>query len=319
MTTPDPNLFRPTAGFLGAPFSHDLGDAKAAILGMRFDCGADPSRIGSRAGPSAIREQAKRLGRPYPPFSSVDPVAHLGLVDCGDARVTPGRIDESYEVMEAAVGFIADQGAVPVTMGGDGAVTLPQLRAIGRRNPGLVALHFDAHTDAYPVEGQNRFTNATTFTCAAEENVIDAASSYHIGTRGPCRFPDIVEQARTLGYQVVTADEMYAKNIANVIAAVREAIGDRAGLSVLGHGLLRPVMRARRVRSDLGRRLGARGAGHPAEPRRYEHRRLRRQHGEPAARRRRHDRAARRDGHAALPAPGLPAAVARYYTSERLN
>ena len=227
MTTPDPHLFRPTAGFLGAPLSHDLGGAKAAILGLPFDCGADASRIGSRSGPTAIREQAKRLGRPYPPFSSVDPIVELGLVDCGDARVAPGRIDESYEVIEAAVGFIADQGAVPVTMGGDGAVTLPQLRAMGRRHPGLVVLHFDAHTDAYPVEGQNRFTNATTFTCAAEEDVIDVASSYHIGTRGPCRFPDIVERARKLGYQVVTADELYARNIANVIAAVREAIGDR--------------------------------------------------------------------------------------------
>ena len=48
-----------------------------------------------------------------------------------------------------------------MTMGGDGAVTLPQLRALHRKYPDLALLHIDAHTDTYPTEGYN---TAATFT-----------------------------------------------------------------------------------------------------------------------------------------------------------
>src|SRR6185436_14414254 len=68
-------------------------------------------------------------------------------------------------------------GAVPVTMGGDGSVTLPQLRAVHKRHPGLVVLHIDAHTDTYPGSGRDMYNTATTFTRAAEEGVVDTAGS----------------------------------------------------------------------------------------------------------------------------------------------
>ena len=78
-------------------------------------------------------------------------------------------------------------GAIPVTMGGDGAVTLPQLRALHRRYPDLVVLHIDAHTDTYPGEGKerDRYNTATTFTRAAEERLVDPRNSIHVGARGP--------------------------------------------------------------------------------------------------------------------------------------
>ena len=63
-------------------------------------------------------------------FSESDAIAKLGLVDCGDAVVTSGRIEPSFAAMEQATAHILAAGAVPVTFGGDGAVTLPQLRAM---------------------------------------------------------------------------------------------------------------------------------------------------------------------------------------------
>ena len=94
--------------------------------------------------------------------------------------MTPSRVDESFECIEAAVGRILDAGARPLTMGGDGMVTLPQLRALHKRHPDLVALHFDAHTDTSPTVGQHKYTTGTTFTRAAEEGVVDAANSIHV-------------------------------------------------------------------------------------------------------------------------------------------
>ncbi len=94
MASLDSHLIRPTRGFMGVPATPDLSSARAAILGMPFDCGADPYRIGARQGPGAIRDQAIRLDGPYPSFSMTDPLEALGLIDCGDAAVTSGRIDE---------------------------------------------------------------------------------------------------------------------------------------------------------------------------------------------------------------------------------
>src|SRR5882672_9842896 len=130
-------LYAGSTTFMGAPFGHDLKGAKAAILGVPFDCGIHPFRIGSRQGPQAIREQSALI-RPYNPESAdFNPVERLGLVDCGNVKLTPGRIVEAFELIEEATWRIVGQGVHPVTMGGDGSVSLPQLRAVHRRYPDL--------------------------------------------------------------------------------------------------------------------------------------------------------------------------------------
>ena len=55
----DPALYVPTQGFMGCPNSYDLEGCKLAILGMPFDCGRHPVRIGARQGPFAIRQRSK--------------------------------------------------------------------------------------------------------------------------------------------------------------------------------------------------------------------------------------------------------------------
>jgi arginase family enzyme len=62
----DPQVYAPAATFMGAPNGYDLARAKAAILGVPFDCRTHPVRIGARLGPAAIREQSA-LVRPYQP------------------------------------------------------------------------------------------------------------------------------------------------------------------------------------------------------------------------------------------------------------
>ena len=126
---------------MNAPYSHDLSNARAAVLGMPFDCGTHLFRIGSRQGPAAIREQS-RLVRPYnPERSDYSPVDRLGLVDCGDVRVVPGRVLDAFENIEAATRAVVESGSIPVTMGGDGSVSLPQMRAVSAKFGPLAELH----------------------------------------------------------------------------------------------------------------------------------------------------------------------------------
>src|SRR4026207_2402025 len=69
--------FDSTVTFMRVPLSRDLTRSKAAILGIPFDMGTHPVRIGSRQGPAAIREQSY-LVRPYePPDFASHPPPHL--------------------------------------------------------------------------------------------------------------------------------------------------------------------------------------------------------------------------------------------------
>lgn len=58
--------------FMGAPYTHDLSGAKAAVLGVPFDCGVHPFRVGSRQGPTAIRGQSNLVRRYNPELADFD-------------------------------------------------------------------------------------------------------------------------------------------------------------------------------------------------------------------------------------------------------
>jgi guanidinobutyrase len=210
--------------FMGVPASRDLKASKAAVLGIPFDCGVHPTRIGARLGPRSIREHSGLVRRYEPPVYDCDPVAWLGLIDCGDVRVRPGHVAEAYEAIEAAVAEIVAAGAVPLTMGGDGAVTLPQLRALHHRFPDLVVLHIDAHTDAYPDDG---YATTTTFTRAAEEGVVDPWNSIHLGARGGVAAPGVFEFTRSLGYELIPGVELDRLGLGAVLAHVTQRLAGR--------------------------------------------------------------------------------------------
>lgn len=59
----DDELHTKPLTFVGAPYTHDLSGAKAAVLGVPFDRGIHPCRIGSRQGPAAIRVQSMLVRR----------------------------------------------------------------------------------------------------------------------------------------------------------------------------------------------------------------------------------------------------------------
>jgi agmatinase len=229
MTIFDPALYVPSATFMGAPLSYDLGSAKAAILGIPFDCGLHAVRVGSRLGPAAIREQSILVRAYEPPDQDFSPIVSLGVVDCGNVKVAPSAIVESHAAIEEAVWRIARAGAMPVTMGGDGAVTLPQLRALHRRYPDLVVLHIDAHTDTFPGEGgeRERYNTATTFTRAAEEGLVLPQGSFHVGARGPTYLPQAYSHAERLGYHVIPDYQCRFRGMEDVVREIRAELAGR--------------------------------------------------------------------------------------------
>lgn len=215
------------ATFMGVPMRSptETGASRACVLGIPFDCGTHPFRVGSREGPDAIRRQSRML-RPFfvdPAGRPANAIKALGLVDAGNVECFAGDVARSYPLIERAVHEIVAAGMMPVTMGGDGAVTLPQLRAVKKHHPDLVVLHIDAHTDTYDLAG---FNTATTFTRASEEGLVDESSSFHVGARGTTFMDGVLGFGRSLGYNVVPFSDFEADREA-CIAAIRERIGKR--------------------------------------------------------------------------------------------
>ncbi|WP_420394336.1 arginase family protein [Acuticoccus sp.] len=225
-------LFRPVGSFLGVPQRLDIGDARAAIVGLPFDCGQHPRRVGARLGPAAIRMMSTDMVRHYRPEgpATVDPVAALGLVDCGDVAVVHGDLEASLERMTDALAAVVATGAVPIGLGGDGMVSVPMMRALHERHPDLVVVHFDSHTDAYPdPQARNAVVldPATTFAYAAQERLVDTRHSLHVGLRGLSYVPGVFDHAEGLGYRIVPMTVLERDGVEAAIAAIRETVGTR--------------------------------------------------------------------------------------------
>src|SRR5205085_2024311 len=119
---------------MGVPAGSDPRGSRVAVLGIPYDMGTHATRIGSRQGPDAIRAQSAQIRRYLPEFD-LDPLAELNVVDLGNVRLVPSRIHDAFERIERAMLPLVEAGVTPLTMGGDGSVSLPQLRALHRRYP----------------------------------------------------------------------------------------------------------------------------------------------------------------------------------------
>src|SRR5262245_18086274 len=105
-------------------------------------------------------------------------------------------------------------GVIPVGIGGDHSIALPELRALGRAHGPLAVLHFDSHTDTWDTcfAGQ-RHSAGTAYRRGVEEGVIDARASNQIGMRGSLFSNQDIQQSLDLGYEVVTTDEMLDESL----------------------------------------------------------------------------------------------------------
>lgn len=212
------------SGFAGLPYAKPGPGTRAAVLGVPYDCGIHPFRVGSREAPGAVRH-ASRLVPRYQ--GDTDVLARLNAVDYGDIELVAGRPLQAFPVIEATAGALLDTGAVPVAICGDGSGSLPLIRAAGRRHKGLVVLHVDSHTDAYEPGEADPLDPSTQFTHAAAEGVIDVQRSWHIGIRGFASVPGIIARTRGLGYGVLTIDDLLARGFAQSMAEFRDGAAGR--------------------------------------------------------------------------------------------
>ena len=206
------------------PSTQDLVNADAAIVGAPFDTGAT-FRAGARFGPEGIRS-ASHLLRRYNPSLGVVIFDHLSVIDYGDVPVVPGYIEASYEKIKEGLEPIHRAGVVPVVLGGDHSIALPELRAAAAVHGPLALVQFDSHPDTWDAYFGQKHTHGTPFRRAVEEGLLDTSRSIQVGMRGSIYDEGDWNDAMEMGFDLVPTDEVRELSIQAVIDRIQERVGD---------------------------------------------------------------------------------------------
>ena len=193
--------FGPDITFLGID-RVDLGDAEAlaradvVVVGAPFD-GGTSHRPGTRFGPQAIR-QTDYLGhdgsRPHLALR-VDALQDLAVVDAGDVEMPPGEIERSLGNLEEAVYAVASAGAVPLVLGGDHSIALPDATGVARHlGYGRVSMiHFDAHADTGDIEFGSLYGHGQPMRRLIESGALRGDRFLQLGLRGYWPGPETLD------------------------------------------------------------------------------------------------------------------------------
>ncbi|MBI1879888.1 MAG: agmatinase [Chloroflexi bacterium] len=198
--------------FMRLPYVTDLDGVDVAFAGLPFDTGAS-FKVGARFGPEAIRS-ASALLRPYHPELDLEIFKWISAIDYGDAPVAPGFIEDSYERIVTFLQPLHAAGVVPIALGGDHSIALPELRAAAQQH-GPLAL----------VLG-HRYFHGTPFKRAVEEGLLAPERSTMIGMRGPLYDRDDLANARAMGFKIVTAEQMHRYGIAELPQQILARVSD---------------------------------------------------------------------------------------------
>ncbi len=215
------NMYGPDATFAGVPAA-DLDDpasytsAGAVVVGAPFD-GGTSHRPGCRFGPQAIRltDYLPQDGKRPHLALGVEPLGELGVVDVGDVEMLPGDTERSIAALEEAVTRIAASGAIPVVLGGDHTIALPDATGVARHvGWGRVSVvHFDAHADTADTQFGALLGHGTPMRRLIESGAVRGDRFLQIGLRGYWPEPETLAWMAEQGMRSYEMSELVARGL----------------------------------------------------------------------------------------------------------
>ena len=219
------NMYGPDVTFLGVPAADpdepaQWADAGAAIIGAPFD-GGTSHRAGARFGPYAIRttDYLPHDGARPSLALGLDPLTALGVVDLGDVEMPSGETERSLAALEARVTRVAAAGVVPVILGGDHTIALPDVTGVARHvGWGRVAvIHFDAHADTGDTQFGSLYGHGTPMRRLIESGACRGDRFLQIGLRGYWPEPATLDWMATRGMRSFEMSEVVARGLDDVL------------------------------------------------------------------------------------------------------
>ena len=201
----------------------DWTGVEVGLIGVPFDGGVT-NRPGARMGPREIRNQSSLMGL-VNHQTGVRPHDLVNACDLGDVLIEGiYDLDRAIGDIERFYDRIVAAGIVPLTAGGDHAITLPIMKALARKHGPLGLVHFDAHCDTGPELYGHKHHHGGPFKVAVEEGALDPKRTIQIGIRGPSE--PLWAFSYSSGMTVIHIEELYAMGIEAVIARARTVAGD---------------------------------------------------------------------------------------------
>ena len=133
----------PTSQFIGC--DKPYREADTVLFGAPYDS-TTSFRPGTRFGPSAMRQESFGI-ETYSPALDKDLVDDTNVFDSGDIELPFGAPEPALKMIEKRAAQILEDGKRPFLLGGEHLVTLGAFRAVQKKYPNVVIIHFDAHAD----------------------------------------------------------------------------------------------------------------------------------------------------------------------------
>ena len=229
------NLYGPDATFLGVPAADpddrpQWAGAAAVIIGAPFD-GGTSHRSGCRFGPQAIRttDYLPHYGMRPSLALGVDPLVELGVVDLGDVEMPSGDTERSLAALEARVTAVAAAGVIPVILGGDHTIALPDVTGLARHvGWGRVSvIHFDAHADTGNTQMGSLYGHGTPMRRLIESGACRGDRFLQIGLRGYWPEPETLDWMAGQGMRSFEMSEIVSRGLDAVLdEALATAVDD---------------------------------------------------------------------------------------------
>lgn len=219
------NLYGPGATFLGVPSADpdvpaEWSGAGAAVIGAPFD-GGTSHRPGCRFGPQAIRttDYLPHDGQRPSLALGVDPLVDLAVVDLGDVEMPSGDTELSLRRLEQRVTDVARAGVIPVILGGDHTIALPDVTGLAHHvGWGRVSvIHFDAHADTGNSQMGSLYGHGTPMRRLIESGACRGDRFLQIGLRGYWPEPETLAWMSEQGMRSFEMSEIVERGLDAVI------------------------------------------------------------------------------------------------------
>ena len=227
-------MYGPDVTFLGVPpvtldDAEGLAAADVVIIGAPFD-GGTSHRPGARFGPGAIRTTdylSPGEGRPSLALG-VDPLRDLRVVDAGDVIMPSGDTQTSLDRLEDAVAKVATAGTMPLVLGGDHTIALPDVTGVARHHGfGRVSvIHFDAHADTGDTQWGSLLGHGTPMRRLIESGAARGDRFLQIGLRGYWPGPDVLAWMAEQGMRSYEMTEVVTRGLDAVLDEAFEIATD---------------------------------------------------------------------------------------------
>ena len=195
--------------FIGCDKSYR--EADTVLFGAPYDS-TTSFRPGTRFGPSAMRMESFGI-ETYSPMQDKDLVDDTKVFDSGDLELPFGAPEPALKMIEERSAQILEDGKRPFLLGGEHLVTLGAFRAVQKKYPDVVIIHFDAHADLR----EDYLGNPLSHACVLRRchDLVGAGRIFQFGIRSGTR-----EELAFMKSGHVTTEPFTSATLAKVVKSI---------------------------------------------------------------------------------------------------